>query len=175
MVVVVIVALNCLALRAILDQRKPIETFVSAGCLPMANILGAGLLLGIRYPGSRRFIIGFEIIGALSLTSLAWGILNLIGAISGKPPLLLDWIVVALINPAFDRWPDVGPMPETILPILREWVYLSTKATLPQLAIAIAAGVLTARFPRLPSSRLRSRRGAANDGRRDRHQTDRVR
>ena len=79
MVIVAFIALNCAALRAGFERRSPSRLFLCLGCLPMANILAAGFLLGVRYPGIRRFLVGFETFGAMSLGVLVLGILLVFG------------------------------------------------------------------------------------------------
>lgn len=113
--IVAVVAFNCAALRAAFDRRNQITLFTCVGSLPMANLLAAGLLLGIQYPSIRRFLVGFEIFGTMSVAALVMGILLFFGIISGKPPALLELLVVAWLKPSFDRWPVVGPNSGTLL------------------------------------------------------------
>jgi hypothetical protein len=37
------------------------------GALPMANVLAVGILVGQQRPGSRPFLLGFEVFGAMAL------------------------------------------------------------------------------------------------------------
>jgi hypothetical protein len=133
--IVVIVAINCGAMRAILDRRIPFMLFGGIICLPTANILTLGLLLGIRCPSIRRFLIGFEISGAMSLIGIMFGLL------SRNPPALLELLVVAWVRPSFDRWPEIAPNLGSLLRLFGECAYLSA----PQLVIATLGGLFTAR------------------------------
>jgi hypothetical protein len=148
--IVAIVAINCGAMRAILDRRIPFMLFAGIICLPTANILTLGLLLGIRYPRTRRFLIGFEISGAMSLFGIMFGLL------SRNPPTLLELLVVAWVRPSFDRWPDIAPNMGSLLRLFGECAYLSA----PQLAIATLGGLFTARVLPDPPPRARGRRVA---------------
>ena len=68
MVFVVIVGLNCWAIRTLLDYRSPTADEVGWGGLPMANILIIVPVLSYSYRGGRRFLWGFEVFGAAAVT-----------------------------------------------------------------------------------------------------------
>ena len=72
MVAVAIAALDFAAIRAllarhanVLDDQRGILLLL--GALPMANVLAVGMLIGQRRPGSRPFLLGFEVFGAMAL------------------------------------------------------------------------------------------------------------
>ena len=67
MVVVAIVALDLVAIRALLGFRSLMGELLILGALPMANVLAVGLLIGQRRPGNRPFLLGFVPFGAMSL------------------------------------------------------------------------------------------------------------
>jgi hypothetical protein len=82
MVAVGIVALDLAVMRAMVDS--PRVRFLVVGGLPMAHVLGGGLLIARRCPEARPFLLGFEVFGlaalallaavACSLPSCAWAI-----------------------------------------------------------------------------------------------------
>jgi hypothetical protein len=71
MVAVSIAALNFAAIRAVFDHTAPAPSLLgillSLGALPMANVLAVGILIARRRPGSRPFLLGFEVFGAMML------------------------------------------------------------------------------------------------------------
>jgi hypothetical protein len=70
---VAIAGLDFGAMRAIFDSVTnrliPEEHFVLLiwGALPMANVLAVGLLICLRRPGTRPFLLRFEAFGAIAL------------------------------------------------------------------------------------------------------------
>jgi hypothetical protein len=105
------------------------------GALPMANILGVGLLMGQRRPGSRRFLLGFEAFGAMALALF-------IALASFVPrevvrPYLAPFVapLSRIIGPArpFVEIPIGG----FVLVVLLGW---------PQVAFALSGGLLCSRF-----------------------------
>ena len=73
--------------------------FLSVGALPTLNALAAGLWVGIHYPASRWFVLGFEAFGAAALLFLA------VGTLSERPPAFLAICIGAWIGPVYDAWP----------------------------------------------------------------------
>jgi hypothetical protein len=67
MVFVALAALNFSVLRASLDVPSAAIELLALGAMPMATVLTIGLLIGLRRPGCRPFILGFESFGALAL------------------------------------------------------------------------------------------------------------
>jgi hypothetical protein len=74
MVLVALAALNLGAMRAVSGFRGFTRSLLTTGVLPMANVLIAGLLIGRRYPGSRRFVLGFEAFGVMALAVAIAGV-----------------------------------------------------------------------------------------------------
>ena len=74
MVAVAIAALDFGAIRPLLGPYANVldhmrGSLLLLGALPMANVLAVGMLIGHRRPGSRPFLIGFEVLGAMALAS----------------------------------------------------------------------------------------------------------
>jgi hypothetical protein len=72
MVAVAIAALDFGAIRAIHDSQTEPRAVPRAflfywGALPMANVMGIGMLIGQRRPGSRPFLVWFEAFGVIAL------------------------------------------------------------------------------------------------------------
>jgi hypothetical protein len=67
MVAVALVALNFAAVRALLEFNSSAAASLILGALPMANVLVIGILIAQRHPGSRLFLLGFEVFGAMAL------------------------------------------------------------------------------------------------------------
>jgi hypothetical protein len=63
---VAVVALDLFAIRALSSEGK-IGILVVLGALPMANVLAVSALVRHRRPGSRSFLVGFEIFGMMAL------------------------------------------------------------------------------------------------------------
>jgi hypothetical protein len=61
MIIVAFIALNLGAVHPSIIPRS--------GALPMANLLLAALIIGVRYRGSRRYLLGFVVFGAVALAS----------------------------------------------------------------------------------------------------------
>jgi hypothetical protein len=106
------------------------------GALPMANVLIVGILIARQRPGSRPFLLGFEVFGALAL---ALYIVAVTRSGSGDGPL--------------DRYIQVlGPLRPVIQPY---GLFVATAIELflgivmlvgPQLVFAVAGGFLSRRF-----------------------------
>jgi hypothetical protein len=67
MVAVAIAAVDFGALRAGIESGSSEEELLLVGALPMANVLAIGLVISLRRPGTRPFLLGFEVFGALAL------------------------------------------------------------------------------------------------------------
>jgi hypothetical protein len=74
MVAVAIAAFDFGAIRAMFGS--PMGHSLLLGALPMANVLAVGILVGQQRPGSRPFLLGFEVFGAMALAfyvvAFAW-------------------------------------------------------------------------------------------------------
>jgi hypothetical protein len=151
MIFVAIGALNCAVLSTVLTRRTPGVLMVCTGCLPMANILAVGLLLGIRAKGIRRFLFGFEMAGALSLAMFLFAIRSVF--VSGKPSALVEILIGVWVRASFVRWPAGGSDAWSRLRLIGEWVYLSITGTLPLLVFAAVGGLFTAYILPIPPQR----------------------
>jgi hypothetical protein len=134
MAIVAIAALDFWAIRGASDDPIGSHLMLCVVGLPMVNFMAVGLLIGHRYPGSRRFLLGFEAVGVASLAFLV------AQELSGK-----DWIwsyltlasepLRAIIGPAGGRkW--------SASRLLLARAFLSFWATLPQLTFALTGGFL---------------------------------
>jgi hypothetical protein len=135
MAITLLVALNCLAARAVLG-RGPITPLLLGG-LPMADALAVGLVVlwrGPRHAGLRRFLAGFETSGWLAL--LSFGLCCLIAErqldayVSGMFSVAREFIPA---NP-FRRGPVSIPV--------ASFAMLLAFLILPQLVPALIAGWL---------------------------------
>src|SRR5689334_2215766 len=135
MVLVAVAALNFATIRALLGFHSPEGELLVLGALPMANILAAGLLIGRRYHGSRRFLLGFEAFGAIALASCAAGAI-----------LFPDKVVRSYLNLALDPyWNAFLPNLTTAI-ILGLYAIALVMLSLPQLAFAVLGGFLSHQF-----------------------------
>jgi hypothetical protein len=125
-------ALNFGAMRMMADHWGRTTGFVGLGCLPMVNVLAVGLLLGHRRGTSRRFLLGFETFGAAALVLYATGVLS------------SNDLVWAFFRPATEvLGATIGPL-VTVPRLLIAYAFFSVWASLPQLAVALAGGLLAA-------------------------------
>ena len=67
MVAVAVAALSFGAIRAIFAATGQILSPWVVGTLPMANVLGVGLLIAQQRPRYYPFLLGFEAFGAMAL------------------------------------------------------------------------------------------------------------
>jgi len=66
MIFIALAALNFAAVRAALDGFGLIGELLALGFIPMASILAIGLLIGFLRRGSRPYLLGFELFGAIA-------------------------------------------------------------------------------------------------------------
>lgn len=107
------------------------------GALPIANILGIGLLISLRGRGNRPFLLGFEVAGFASL-------LTLVAAIIFAPELLSKSLVDNFrrnVVPLFLHGPYMYPTGLAALTSIAVAVL-----TLPQVAFALLGGLLVRKF-----------------------------
>jgi hypothetical protein len=135
MVGVAIAALDFAAIREMLDS--PTVSFLVLGTLPMANVLAVGMLVGQRRPGSRPFLLGFEVFGAMAL-ALFVDLASLLPYGDG----LMNSYLSPLIEPM-----------EKFIGRDRPFVFIPTACLgcvamlgWPQLAFALIGGFLSRRF-----------------------------
>ena len=139
MVAVAIVALDFGAIRALLprhasaldDQRG---VLLLLGALPMANVLAVGMLIGQRRPGSRPFLLGFEVFGAMALAFF-------IALASCFPREVVVPYFAPFVAPV--EW-FIGPGHPFYIPI--GGLVVAVMLIGPQVVFALVGGVLSRRF-----------------------------
>jgi hypothetical protein len=137
MVAVAIAATNFAAIRAFLESVSVLGEVLLFGALPMANVLVVGFLIGLRHPGRRPFVQGFELLGAIALAFYI--------APSCFPASHHDIIhnyVSLIIDPVvaiMSRQPNVISRP-TI------WFVVVVMLGLPQVIFALIGGLLSQKF-----------------------------
>jgi hypothetical protein len=136
MVAVIIAALEFWAIRAVTDNRGPVSDSLVVGALPMASFLVVGLLIGLRHPWSRRFILGFEVFGAAALA------VYIAVAICFTEELDKSYLEIA-ISPVRET---IGRTGWTNSRLLTAYFILSIWASLPLLAFALLGGFLSRKF-----------------------------
>jgi hypothetical protein len=121
--------------RALRDYPSNSHTaeVLFVGALPMANVLVAGLLVGRRQRGSRRFLLGFEVFGALALA------LYIAMAMLWTGGLLQDYLDLC-IDPIQKVIGHRGLIPLPI--IIIAYSIIAVWASLPQLTFALIGGFL---------------------------------
>jgi hypothetical protein len=133
MVAVAIAALDFGAIRAM--SGSDTGMFLLLGDMPMANVLAVGILVGQRRPGSRPFVLGFEILGAIALVVYV----NL--AIFFSDEALKPYLA-----------PFLGPIEKTIRqswPLVHDPIVYSLAVVMlawPQVAVALIGGYLGCRY-----------------------------
>lgn len=136
MVLVALAALEFGAIRAVMDYRGPTRDSLVVGALPMAHILVVGLLVGHRRRGSRRFLLGFEILGTTALA------VYIATAILFTDELSQSYLELA-IKPLRGT---IGRTGWTTSRLLIASFTLSLWASLPQLGFALIGGFLSRKF-----------------------------
>ncbi len=136
MVGVVIAALEFGAIRAATDNRGPVGDSLVVGALPMGNFLVFGLLIGLRHPWSRRFILGFEVFGAAALA------VYIAVATLFTEELDQSYLEIA-ITPVRET---IGRTGWTTSRLLIAYFILAVWASLPLLAFALLGGCLSRKF-----------------------------
>ena len=107
-----------------------------AGCLPMANVLVVGLLIGHRHRGNRQFLLGFEAFGATALA------VYLALAIRFPEELLLDSyleLAAAPCRTVIGYFLRAGDIPISV-------VVWAVMLVLPQVTFALIGGFLFRKF-----------------------------
>ena len=135
MAIVAIAALDFGAIRRASDDPSGSHLMLCVVGLPMVNFMAVGLLIGHRYPGSRQFLLGFEVFGVASLAFL------LAQGLSGK-----DWIWSYLTLASERLRAIIGPTGGgkwSASRLLLARALLSFWATLPQLTFALTGGFLS--------------------------------
>jgi hypothetical protein len=98
MVAVALAALDFGAIRAplprhehVLDEQRSVLLLL--GALPMANVLAVGLLIGHRRRGSRRFLSGFVVLGAIA-SAVYVEVASLFAEELGIPYMMLSYNLI---------------------------------------------------------------------------------
>jgi len=143
MAVVIVVAIDCLALRAI-DSRNGLAGAlhgIALGSLPMVNLLAVGLTLILQERRkSRPFLVGFEVFGMLALLLFIAGARVFPDAINSGLISVADTFADTSARLGLDyASTDIGSLVEEVclVPVL---------LLLPQLSFALAGGWLTHKF-----------------------------
>ena len=130
MAVVVLVAVDCAAIRSPLRGQPLTSILLLLGGLPMANILALDLLPALRARSGRgrppRGLIGFELIGGAAL------LLYAIIALSDP-----DWLFEALYHAVNLLWSVRDPSRVVVLAVF---------LLLPQLSLGLLGGWLNAKY-----------------------------
>jgi hypothetical protein len=138
MVGVAIAALDFAAARTLLDVRPiPLGEWLILGALPVTNILEFGLLVALRRPRSRPFLLGFEIVGALALLLYVF-----LSTLSGGA-LLRDFYMEPLIG-SFNRTMHARYHPLVAIPVMVSVGVVVM--SLPQLVFALLGGFFSSGF-----------------------------
>jgi hypothetical protein len=124
LIIMVFIAVNLTALRPSIFNRW--------GALPMVNVLLVGLVIGRRYRSARRFLWGFEAFGAMALA--IYMTLN---------HLISFQIATRYLNLAIAPYIDMRGHRLTAMNHIELNAIVVAMLGLPQLAVAIAGGVLT--------------------------------
>jgi hypothetical protein len=137
MVAVAIAALDCMAIRARLPRHEHVlddqrDMCLLLGALPMANVLGVGMLIGLRRPGSRPFLVGFEAFGAMALTCFTV-------LATGFPRVMLPYLEPFVTSIQRSIGPSIVGIPIVALVV-------AVMLVGPQVAFALAGGFLSRRF-----------------------------
>jgi hypothetical protein len=124
MIMMVFIALNLGAVRP--------SIFPRFGALPMANALLVGLVIGRRYRGSRRFLWGFEVFGAIALATYVT-----------LDRLISFQISTRYLNLVVRPYLDMRGHRLTAMNHIELDAIVMAMLGLPQLAIALLGGVMT--------------------------------
>jgi hypothetical protein len=140
MVAVAIAALDFGAIRALFPRHEHVlddqrGMCLLLGALPMANVLVVGLLIGQRRPGSRPFLMGFEVFGAMALAFF------IVLATFFPREVVLPYLT-PFVAP-IDRF--IGPgRPFVYIPI--GGLVIAVMLVGPQVVFALVGGVLSRKF-----------------------------
>lgn len=128
------IALAALDFRAILEMynSKSCSSLVAKGAMPMANVLVVSLLIRHRRPGSREFLTGFVVAGAMALAVYVTVASLFYDVLAYGPYLTPVWLLF------------FGPkgITKSFQPPLGVYfLALAVWLTLPQLAFALIGGL----------------------------------
>jgi hypothetical protein len=135
MVAVAVAAINFAPIRALNDPGLG-GVLLVVGALPVANVLVVGMLIARKRPGSRPFLLGFEVFGALAL---ALYIVVATFSRSGVGPLnRYLFLVLDPLSPVIHPYTYVG--------VAIELFVGSVMLVGPQLVFALIGGFLSRKF-----------------------------
>lgn len=139
MVAVAIAAIDFGAIRALFALRAGnAAVFLLVGALPMANVLIVGLLIARQRPGSRPFLLGFELFGAIALTLYTHLATPPHNNVNGP----IEWYVSLVLDP-------LHPLIRPYSPLVRAAIGASVGVLVlvgPQVVFALIGGLLSRRF-----------------------------
>jgi hypothetical protein len=146
MFAVAIAALNFGVLRACFDSPSPWSgsELLLFGALPMANLLGVGLLIAQQRPKCRPFLLGFETFGAAGLA--LYVALTIFSIDNSVMSTSCGDVISSYLKPVLDRTEAaVGREQEFLLTSVLGCVAAAMLGW-PQLAFALIGGFLSRRF-----------------------------
>ena len=136
MVAVAVAAINFAPIRALNDPGLG-GVLLVVGALPVANVLVVGMLIARKRPGSRPFLLGFEVFGALALA------LYLVAVpYAGSRGGLWDRYLSQVFDPLHPVLQPYGPFAVTAIGLFVGFVMLVG----PQFVFAVIGGLLSRRF-----------------------------
>jgi hypothetical protein len=138
MVAVAIAAIDFAAMRAALrPEASLVAVLLLFGALPVANVLVVGMLIARKRPGSRPFLFGFEVFGALALA------LYIVAAtFSGNGRGPLNRYLFLVLGPLIPFIQPNGPFVRDAIEL-----FVGTPMLVgPQLVFALTGGFLSRRF-----------------------------
>jgi hypothetical protein len=135
---VALVALNLAMIRALSEIRYlKIISLLELGALPMANVLAVSALVRHRRPGSRPFLVGFELFGMVALVLY-------VASVSYFPNQVVGTLVAPWATPVKES--IGGHRPYVFIPIL--FTGIVVMLCLPQVTFALIGGLLSRRLQR---------------------------
>jgi hypothetical protein len=136
MVAVAVAAINFAPIRALNDPGLG-GVLLVVGALPVANVLVVGMLIARKRPGSRPFLLGFEVFGALALALYLVAV-----TYSGSRDGLWDRYLSQVFDPLHPVLQPYGPFASTAIELFVVFVMLVG----PQFVFALIGGLLSRRF-----------------------------
>jgi hypothetical protein len=135
MVGIAIAALDFAAIRAMLGH--PEIGLLVLGALPMANVLIVGTLVAQQRPGSRPFLLGFGVFGAMTLALFV----ALVSFVQDSERLISSYLALLVLPMdkfvGSDQFFAYIPLACSVVVVMLTW---------PQVAFALIGGFLSRRF-----------------------------
>jgi hypothetical protein len=136
MVAVAVAAINFAPIRALNDPGLG-GVLLVVGALPVANVLVVGMVIARKRPGSRPFLLGFEVFGALALALYLVAV-----TYSGSEDGLWIWYLSQGLDPLHPVLQPFGPFAGAAIELFVGFVMLVG----PQFVFAVAGGFLSRRL-----------------------------